>query len=267
MNFGLKQKKIVCNILTVFSSALMNIPVLLGHFGFTAKEAGVYLATLELGMAPVSVVARKARLERTTTYEILQKLSAKGFAEFFVRKKTRYYSVLPPRQLLERFSGYVGELEAALPEMTAIENAIVGKPRITFYEGKEDLRRLYLDCLKAAKGEILNYFQPEITIKYLGWEWMKSHMVDRLQEEKLRVRVIMPDTPMSKCFLQQRESTLRRQRIAPAQMVFRNEVVIYENKVQIFSFEEDFAFLIESRDVAETQRALFELAWESGLLR
>lgn len=244
----------------------MNVHVLLRQLGFTSKEAIVYLALLELGMAPVSVVARKSRLQRTTAYEVLQKLSAKGIAEFFVRKKTRFYSALPPQQLLMRYQGFVGELQDALPEMTAIANAIVHKPRITFYEGKEDLRRLYLDAL-TAKGEVLNYFLPEKAIAYLSWDWMRRNMVEKLLKEQLSVRVLMPDSPLARKFLRERETPLRKQRIVPQRCTFKNEVVIYDDKAMTFSFDEDFAFLIESKDVADTQRALFDLAWESSLLQ
>lgn len=244
----------------------MNIPSLLQQSGFSEKESRVYLAALELGISPVSVIARKSRLERTTTFEVLKKLSAKGIAEFYMRKSTRYYSVLPPNILLQRLQGVVQEFAAALPEMMAKTNTIVRKPRITFYEGKEDLKRLYLDCL-SAKGEILNYFQPETTINYLNWEWMKKNMVDQLLKKKHSVRVIMPNTPMARRFLLQRETPLRRQRIAPANVVFQTEVAIFEDKVVMWSFEEDFAMLIQSRDVAETQRALFDLAWESASLK
>ena len=59
----------------------MNIAIILRQLGFSSKEATVYLAALELSMAPVSVIARKARLERSTTFEVLKKLSEKGVAQ------------------------------------------------------------------------------------------------------------------------------------------------------------------------------------------
>jgi hypothetical protein len=125
---------------------------------------------------------------------------------------------------------------------------------------------LYLDAL-TSKGEILNYFQPETTIAYFSWDWLRRNMVEKLLGKKHSVRVIMPDTPMSRRFLQQRETPLRKQKIAASDLIFKTEVGIYDDKVMIFSFDEDFAMLIESRDVADTQRALFDLAWESASLK
>ena len=98
----------------------MNANTALMQLGLSQKEIAVYFSALELGMAPISVIARKARLKRSTVSEILQRLSEKGLAEFFVRKKTRFYSVVPPKLLLERYKSSVDQLEASLPEMLEI---------------------------------------------------------------------------------------------------------------------------------------------------
>ena len=244
----------------------MDISATLHQLGLTDKEALVYLATLEIGMAPISVIAKKSKLRRSTAYEILKKLSEKGIAEFFVRKNTRYYSVVPPKLLIEKFRSSLAQLEIALPEMLAISNQIVHKPRITFYEGKEDLARLYLDVL-TAKGEIRNYFLPEAMFRYFSRDWLQTEIIEKLVELKKRVRVIMPDSADARAFLKDRQSDLRHQRlIASSMMQFKNEMAVYDGKVVIFSFEEDFAFLIESKDVAELQAVIFDLAWESALL-
>ncbi len=245
----------------------MDIRAILERNSFEPKEASVYLAALEFGMSPISVIAKKAGLRRSTTYEILQRLSQKGIAEFFVRKSTRYYSVISPKLLHETIQSSVKELEQVLPQLSAIHNEIVHKPRITFYEGKEDVKRLFLDCLNA-KGDICNYFHPEGPVKYFGMEWLKKNMIQKLLEHHIRVRVIMPPTPLAKRFLQDRESADRIQRVIYRKdLPFLNEVVIYDDKVAHFSFEEDFAFLIQSKHVADTHRAIFELAWESTSLR
>lgn len=42
---------------------------------------------------------------------------------------------------------------------------------------------------------------------------------------------------------------------------FSNEINIFGNKVMIASFKDQIGVIIESADVARTQRAIFELAW------
>ncbi len=47
---------------------------ILQHYGFTEKEAKVYLAVFTLGSAPGSTVARHAGENRVTVYTILRDL-------------------------------------------------------------------------------------------------------------------------------------------------------------------------------------------------
>lgn len=245
----------------------MDIRTTLTQLGLASKEAALYFATLELGMAPASVIAKKAKIKRTTAHEILKKLSERGLAEFFVRKNTRYFSVLSPRSLLDKYESHIQELRRALPQLLAIENRIVGKPKVSFYEGKEDLKRLYLDPLRS-KTEILNYFHPEKLFEYFGEEWVQKFAIEERVRRRLPVRVIMPDSLLARQFRNRGPRELRNARIAnDTHIHLPNEIYIYDNKYSIFSFDDDIALVIESEDVAKTQRAIFELAWESTKLK
>jgi|GEM_PF-322514 len=241
--------------------------ILLAQLGFSSKEVSVYLAALELGSAPVSVLAKKARLKRPTAFEILKRLSHKGIAEFFLKKQTRYYSVIGPAKLLERYKAYVGQLEAAVPMMLAMGNAVASKPRITFYEGKEDLKRLYLDVL-TSRTEILNYFLPEKVFEYFTFDWVKKNFLDVKLRLGIPVRGISPDSSSVRDFLSKTPKAIRENRIiTDPKLFFTNEIYLYDDrKMVLFSFDEDFAFLIESADVVQTQKAIFELAWNSAKL-
>lgn len=245
----------------------MDTRMILMQLGLTTKEAALYLATLELGMAPASVIATKAHIKRTTAHEILKKLGERGLVEFFVRKNTRYFSVLSPRSLLEQYEKYVQELRGALPQLLAIENRIVGKPKVSFYEGKEDLKRLYLDPL-TTKQEMLNYFHPEKLFEYFGEEWVRSYVIRERVRRGVRVRVIMPDSSLARQFRTRGPAELRNARlITDPHLRLPNEIYVYDDKYSIFSFDDDMAMLIESADVARSQRAIFELAWESATIR
>lgn len=237
------------------------------HLGLSEKESTVYLAALELGMAPVSIIARKAKLKRPTTYLILKDLAKKGMAECFLKNGIRYYSVQSPVALYQRFQSHMEEFKRALPEMMAVENQLTLKPKITFYEGKEEVRRLYLDVLNS-KGEILNYFLPDEAYKFFGQEWVDTEHIAERVKRGIRIRAIMPDSPWTRRYVARSDKELREVRIiSDPKLTFKNETYIYDHKISIFSFEGDFALLIESPDVAEAQRTLFELAWGNTLLK
>lgn len=50
----------------------------LKQLGFSDKEAKVYMASLELGPDTAQEIAKKAGVNRTTTYVIIEKLIKKG---------------------------------------------------------------------------------------------------------------------------------------------------------------------------------------------
>lgn len=240
---------------------------ILSSLGFDDKEAAVYIAMLELGMAPASMIARKARLKRPTTYEVLGKLCGRGLAECFLRKKLRTYAAISPVALREKYAGHLQELTEAVPQLMAVYNALRSKPRITFYEGKEELRRLYLDVLNT-EGEALNYFLPAKPFEYFGEDWVYKHHIAERVRRGIRLRVIMPQSAFAKRYVERKEKELRETRVIQgAALSFTNETFLYGDKMSTFSFDEDFALLIESPDVVRTQKTLFELAWRSELVQ
>ncbi|MFZ2912066.1 MAG: helix-turn-helix domain-containing protein [Candidatus Absconditicoccaceae bacterium] len=50
----------------------------LQSYGFSDKEAKVYLVALELGSSPASTIARNTAIKRVTVYTIIKDLKIKG---------------------------------------------------------------------------------------------------------------------------------------------------------------------------------------------
>mgnify|MGYP001575212830 FL=1 len=95
----------------------------LQKLGLKRKESLVYLATLDLGTAsPASIIAKKAHVNRTTAYDILEQLIEKGVIVSFEKQKTKYYEALPPAKLVaylkyqsEKFAQLSNKANALLP--------------------------------------------------------------------------------------------------------------------------------------------------------
>ena len=240
---------------------------ILQSFGLTENEIAVYFAVLEMGMAPASIIAKKSGLKRPTTYEILKKLTTKNIAEVFLRKNIKYYGVISPQVLFERYEKFLGNFQSALPQMMAVSNNIVNKPKVSFYEGKEELEKLYYDVIRGnATKEALNYFHPGEAFEYFSHEFVEQHVAERVQKG-IGLRIILQDSKWTDYYKKIAEKTLRNIRVSTdTRFLFKNEVYIYDNKISIFSFDDHIGLMIESADVYDTQKAMFELAWESRLL-
>lgn len=239
----------------------------LTNLGLSQKEVAVYLATLELGIAPISKIAMKSKLKRPTTHEIVKQLCGKGLMERFLKNKIRYYSAVSPRTLHATFAQHIFHLEQSLPQLVAIYNRPEGKPKVTFYEGRAELEKLYLDVLKSKDKTVLNYFLPDKNIGYFGKEWLNKNHIAIRKQYGIRLRVIMPESKWTG-YYKARTDELRDIRvIKDRSLAIGNETYIYDDKISIFSFEGEFALLIQSEDVVRTQRTMFELAWNSSLVR
>ncbi|MDR0860327.1 MAG: hypothetical protein LBO09_05125 [Candidatus Peribacteria bacterium] len=122
----------------------MELIPLLEQFGFSEKEAKVYLSCLELGQAPVSSIARNVQEQRVTTYSILKNLVARGVAQTFVKNRSTFYSVIPPEKLLQNWETRCEKFKEKLPEFLALtEKFDTHKPKVQFYDGLEGLKYSY----------------------------------------------------------------------------------------------------------------------------
>ncbi len=123
------------------------------EIGFAEKEAGVYLALLELGPSVVSEISRKAGINRTTGYDILELLCAKGLVNALGEGKIKKYAAEEPQKMItlaqEKFEQTQKQFEAVkklLPELNSIFNK-TEKPKVKFYEGKEEMKKAFEETI------------------------------------------------------------------------------------------------------------------------
>ena len=81
----------------------MDLKNVLTGIGLSQKEASVYLATLELGASPASDIAQRARLNRVTTYDILEKLMHKGFISIYTQRGLKIFAATDPDAVREDY--------------------------------------------------------------------------------------------------------------------------------------------------------------------
>ena len=168
--------------------------------GLTPNEVKIYLTMLDLGMAPISLISRRASLKRPTTYGVVKKLRKRGLTDCFLRKGVRYYSVISPVALHGKYAEYLRAFETALPTLTAKHEKIMFKPRVHFYEGKKELEKLYEEILNDA-DEIFAYVVPETAQEYFSKEWLLAFF-KKLGEKKGKRKIISVDTALSRSIVE-----------------------------------------------------------------
>lgn len=230
--------------------------------GLDEKKAALYLAGLTLGSAPASEYAKATGLNRITTYNTLEELVHAGHCTMEKRMRAKWYAPVAPEYLALEARKNVEALQRALPELRSLQGAKFRSPHVRFFEGWEGVRHVYEDTL-SAKSELLNFANSAVVRN----EWPKydEEYVAKRVKQGIHLRGIAPDDAAGRKVHGEDRERLREIRLVPASdFDFTNEINIYDHKVAICSFgtpENMFGVIIESKEVAETQRQIFEMAW------
>lgn len=242
-------------------------PIYKGLIGldFSHKEAAVYLALLELGRSTVARIARKAEINRTTGYDILDSLVVKGLASVSGKEPKQEYVAESPENIrkllesrIERDKKFLGEATELIPQLKSMHN--VGKrPQVRFYEGTEGLKEVYEDTLTShetirayANIEDMHMALPDYFPKYY----------QRRTQEGIAIRAIFPDNAAARERVTHDPQEARESALVPADKYFFSpEINIYDDKIMIASWRERLGIIIESKEIAEAMKSIYELAW------
>lgn len=238
----------------------------LKKFGLPDEEARIYIALLELGTAKVSEVAKKAKINRSNTYIILEALRKKELSHISDGKKIRSYNPAPPERLIqlleERLKKNTELLDVAhniLPELKSIYIGSGPKPKIRFYEGREGIKTVYEDTLTSSE-----------TIRaYASIENMHAALPNYFPEyykrraaKGIHIRAIFPNTDEAKERITHNKEEERTALLVPKEEYnFSSEINFYDNKIAFMSLREKFGVIIESEELVNTLKKMFELSW------
>lgn len=217
---------------------------------------------MQLEKATANAVAKKAGTKRPTTYDILARLKNGGFvAEIFDGKK-RYFSANSPEQILAFLDDQKREVTNDLPTLMGLYNAKIGMPKFTHFDGFVGIKELYENSLSVLKkgDEILTFSTnqtPAVLPEYIG------DYVERRSQMGIRVRGIYNDSMIIRQYLRQNPAELENAKIVRYEdFPMKNELNVYLNNVAIITYKpKPFGVLIVSKEIAETERAIFEMAW------
>jgi len=243
----------------------------LKHFGLSDKEALVYLAGLELGPAPVQDISHKAKVNRATTYVMIESLSSRGIMSTFVRGKKRFYVAENPDRLISILHLQQKALEdkhtdliKMLPMLTALYNAEGAKPQIRYLEGVEGLRAMR-ETLEKTEGEALQILQMDdaLASEELSHE-RQAHVSNiKLNQTKHRIIAVTKDPNI---ITHEHDLGVGEWRMVPAdEFPLHGEITVRGNHVFLFSYRSAIlSVVISSKEIADAVRALFELAWKGA---
>ncbi|QQR78502.1 MAG: hypothetical protein IPJ68_05525 [Candidatus Moraniibacteriota bacterium] len=245
-----------------------NLEQRLRALGLEEKEAIIYLVCLRLGKDTAFHIAERSGLKRTTAYFILNNLAERRLVATEKTRKATLFSPAHPRRLQIQVEHQKKVLDDLLPELAALYNMDPDKPTVQVFEGENGLKRVYEDIIAdlEKKAEVLFYgsvahleIYPDLI---QAWQRATKNKVYRIRE-LLNVDQFHQEYAREISKNKNPHHILRS--LPEDSAAFQNDNAIYGNKVVIFSTKNKlFATVIESHDIAQSYRAMYELAWLQG---
>ena len=237
---------------------------MLRKIGLTEGEIKVYSAILEIGIATVNRIHEKTGIERRNIYDILNKLIEKGLVSHITEKKKRVYQITHPNKILsyieekkyglDKIKEEIGE---TLPSIIKKFESDKPKIRAEVYRGKEAFKALFEDTL--------NY--KDIYFIGGGWYVMEKLPYYWASYNRRRIELGVKWHNLARHELRRRkppETRLMYQKFLPKEFSGSPSVIfIYGNKVaNVLWGEEFFAFMVESKEIAENHKRYFDFLWK-----
>ena len=235
------------------------------EIGFSKNEATVYAALLKLGRGTVSQISREAGINRTTGYDILDRLASQKLATISGHEPKQEYAAESPEKLravleVKRYASEkaLRESEKLIPQLSSIYQK-GARPRVMFYEGEEGLKQVYEDTLTSHEP-IRAYATIDDMHKALPNYFPRYYK--RRAEKGISIRGIVPRTSIA---LERVKHNMEEKRevafVPPDKFYFSPEIDIYDNKIMIASWREKLGIIIESAEIADAMKKIYELAW------
>lgn len=237
----------------------------LEQVGLTGKEADLYLSALRLGPATVLSLAKSAKIHRTVVYKMLADLIDRSIFTTTIAGKRKLYVAVEPKQLLAHLKEREQLLRSHLPELAALANIGTKKPKILYFEGKEQIKELFRTGLAAHSKEMFSFFPSKYMAQIFGKREMEEIIAERIKR-KIFVKTLR-STQGEEDFAGSdlTDAAFRETRYIPDARVFEMGIVIFDNTVNLFSpASENFGLQIESEAYSKLMKYLFESLWQQS---
>lgn len=244
---------------------LLGLPEKLVSSGLSKRESAVYLATLQLGRGTVAQISRKAGINRTTGYDVLDSLSHEGLVRISGKEPKQEYVAESPSNILKllerRLEENKKQIELAREFVPTLESIhrVEKRAEVRFYEGVEGLKQVYEDTLTSSEP-IVAYAAYEDMHATLG-DYFPSYY-ERRAGKGISIRGIVPKTPASSERVARNKDEARDIAVIPKELFdITPDIEIYDNKMMIASWRDKLGIIIESEEIAHAMKKVFELAF------
>lgn len=228
-------------------------------FGFSEKEAAVYLALLNEDSLSLLDISRKTNIHRPALYELLPKLEAK---ELVLKKKIgkrEYYSAESPQKIEKLFNKIQSGFQLFIDRLNDQYTNINKRPSVHYYYGKKGYNYLFDDIASSTPkdGIYYRYSARRTDEKFFN----PTDYYFKMRDKKRFERKVITSVAKNKDKGKRLEREIK---VIPENIDLFDDNVssyIYADKVAFIDFDTQTTFVINSKKIADFQKKLFQMLW------
>lgn len=237
------------------------------EIGLSEKEAAIYLMLLQVEHASVAEIAQKSKINRTTVYPVLETLIQKLLVEEVeIKSKTRYRAFSP-----DRLETYIQTQQIQLAEQAHRANDMIprfksrmhreGRPVVEYREGKKAILDMSRDFYtEVEEGQVL--------MSIFSRDLIENRFSKRELEQAKNSRLSF-DVPMQSFLISEKKDFTTKKSnkmivVNKKKYPIPGEIAVLGDRIRMYSFgETPVALVVKNKDIAETLRTLFKIAFDN----
>ncbi len=231
--------------------------------GLEEKAAEVYLALLRRPRMTISEMSRETSIKRATCYEYIDQLLVKDYVTREPSGKRTFYSAVDPKRVFGIFRRDIAKIEGAILEMSTLHEHASNRPKVTYFEGKRQIKLIYEDLFKTV-GDVQSIFPAETFFQ--NFTEQDYDEFDRsLSQHALKSRDLFVADKHYKRLQEIRERNGGGNKLSkklPPSFNSNVDVLIYSEKVALISLRDLSAIVIENKDIADLFRNIHSFMWK-----
>ena len=224
----------------------------LKELGLENREIKIYLTLIRQDMTALQI-SRSTKIDRTTIYDILEKLTTKGLASHYIKNKSKHFSVLTPKELLNYFQERYSSLKSIMPSLNEISKRIQNETKCEIFQKKEGIKTVLKDLINGNKDYKVINIKKE-------YENILGFFIDQgiLKLDKLKAK----ETAIVEKGLSFTKLKNGNYRYLDKKLLSQTTTIIYQNTTVFLIWDEPYtAIRITNPTFTKTQTEYFKLLW------
>lgn len=234
----------------------MDLEKVLQSLGLAEKEAKAYLSLLRLGETTATRIAEDINIDRTLTYQIMNRLIERGLVSYVIKNNVRYFSPARPEKLMEGIKEKEEKLAKALPELVKLAKTEEEKTKVEIYRGKEGIKTVWREIVRQEKEYVV--FGEEGSFQELLPIFMKEFLRDIVKYGS-QERILSKESKRNKILLTENSEI----RYLPDKYFSPTMTVVFGDKTVSFVWSKPYyAIVTQNKEIADSFRSYFEVLWK-----